>query len=76
MLPWLPPFCFTQDLQYTLINLPHNQPYNFSKRLWAVIFIESLMTLLRLQLTDYRRHELVTQLRELLWGLRGMLKFV
>lgn len=76
MLPWLPPFCFIQEPQYTLVNLPHNQPYNLSKRLWAVIFIEFLIMLLRLQFTDYRRHELVAQLRELLWGLGGRLKFM
>lgn len=50
-LPWLPPFCFTQDPQYNLVNLPHNQPYNLSKRLWAVIFIEFLIMLL---ITVYR----------------------
>lgn len=75
-LPWLPPFCFTGDPQYTLVNLPHNQPYNLSKRLWAVIFIEFLIMLLRLQFTDYRRHELVAQLRELLWGPVGRLEFM
>lgn len=45
MLPWLPPFCFTQDPQYTLVNLHHNQPYNLSKSLRAVIFIEFLIML-------------------------------
>lgn len=45
MLPWLPPFCFTQDPQYTHVNLHHNQPYNLSESLWAVIFIEFLIML-------------------------------
>lgn len=76
MLPWLPPFCFTQDPQYTLVTLPHNQPYNLSKRLWAVIFIEFLIILLRLHFADYRRHELAAQWREQLWSLVGRLEFM